>query len=602
MPVALDTETTLATDAEPAPRLVSVAFAWDGGQLLSVPSRALLRADVINAFDEGVIMANAPFDVHVLLRQWPDLLPAILDAYWNDRIYDVLTREKLIDIALGQHFKLGKYNLGAVALRRADIELNKEDDYRKNYEALLGLPLEAWPEDAKRYAIDDVVATYEVWQAQEHAREGLFTLEEAGRQARKHIALYSHTLRGIHTDQKQVAAVAARLDREIQEHQQACIGLGLLRTGGTKKAPKLVRNTKLAKQWLEQIAGPGARRSEKTGDISLSADALAAADIPVGHPLDSYRRLGGTTTLRTKNIPPLEQPIVRTRYDELVASGRTSSSAPNLQNQPRKGGFRECLVAAPGHVFVISDWSGAELVTMAQVELDLFGSSALGDQLRAGINPHDQFACDMLGIELAELDKSIPEHADARQGAKAWQFGKRGGMGEARFIDYALKQYGFRVTPARHRELDALFHRRYPETRMFFKYVSALADHEGYCDIVQPRSGRIRGRLRFPDGCNTHFQGLAADAAGDCLWELWVAGLDSTSPLFGGLPVVRADGRVSDTGGVLFVHDENVTQVRREVADAALVEQERIMIEAFGRWCPDVPITVESHISERYGK
>ena len=86
------------------------------------------------------------------------------------------------------------------------------------------------------------------------------------------------------------------------------------------------------------------------------------------------------------------------------------------------------------------------------------------------------------------------------------------------------------------------------------------------------------------------------------LWSLWIAGLDSTSPLFGGLPVVRPDGTVPTMGGVLFVHDEIVTQVPRERAKEALAEQERIMIEAFGRWCPDVPIGVDSYISERYEK
>lgn len=254
------------------------------------------------------------------------------------------------------------------------------------------------------------------------------------------------------------------------------------------------------------------------------------------------------------------------------------------------------------HVFIISDWSAAELVALAQVQIDLFGRSALGDMLREGRDPHGEFAASMLGIPVEQFDKRIPEHKNARQAAKPWNFGKPGGMGQKRFIAFALSDYGVVLTPEEERAHTARWHAMFPEMQMFFDYVSSLEGHDGYITIVQPRSGRIRGRLRYPDACNTHFQGLAADAAKLALWWLWRAGVDPSSPLFGGLPVVRADGNVPLTGQCLFVHDENVTAVRREVAEAAKAEQERIMVAAFAHWCPDVPIKVESTIAERYTK
>lgn len=606
MAIALDTETTISTDAEPVPRLVSVALAGEGWSKLYPYSDPACYPDVFEAFREGCILANAPFDVHVLLRQWPDLLPDILDAYWNDRIFDVLTREKLIDIAQGTKTKDKRYGLGPVALRRADIELNKNDPYRMRYEALLGLPIEAWPEGAKRYALDDATATYAVFEAQEFVRvwEGLFTLEEAGRQARKHIALYSHERRGLQTDRPFFRALLDKFDTEIAEHLEECRKSGLVRDNA-KRDSGFSRNLKLAQQMMADVCGDTARRTGPStkfpeGQVALSEEALNAAEIPAGHPLDHYRQLGSKDTQRTR-LRSYDVPVVRTHYDELVASGRTSSAHPQVQNLTPA--WRPGLVAAPEHVLLISDWSAAELVALAQVQLDLFGQSALADMLIAGRKPHAELGCRLFGIDPATFNKKLPDHARAYQAAKPYNFGKPVGMGQARFIEYCKNDYGVIITPEQEAEYSDEYHRMFPEAKMLQQYVNGLQDrHTRTIDIVQPRSGRLRGGLGFCDACNTHFQGLAADAAGDALWNIWVAGLDSTSPLYGGMPVVRPDGTVPTTGGVLFVHDEIVTQVRREVAAEALVEQERIMIEAFGRWCPDVPIGVESHISERYGK
>lgn len=629
MITAIDTETTLATNAEPVPRLVSVALADDNGTRLYAAHEGTSWApDVADAFWSGdVVFANAPFDIFVLLRADSDLLPAVLCSYQEGHTHDVLTREKLIDIAEGEHFQRGRYSLGEVAWRRAGYALDKDDPWRKRYAELLGVDIADWPAEARDYALHDARATLATFKKQQQHPHADLIFVDAPRQARGHLALYAQTLRGIRTDQARVEEIDARLLREITKAGLVCVDSGLGRIGGTKKEPRFQRNKKAAQAALEEhckalkisvpLTAPTSRFPD--GQVSLSDHTLKACRLPKDSPLDAYRRLGALQAARTKNIPILRRPIIRTRYDECVGSGRTSSSGPqgkrkphevgpdewigsNLQNQNRDGGFRECLVPPPGHLFVGSDWSGAELVTLAQVQLDLFGHSALADMLRAGRSPHDEFAAAMLGIRIEDFDKSIPAHKDARQGAKAWNFGKPGGMGMKRFLAHALDAYKVRLTPDEYYRHDETWHATFPEMREFFDYVSSLEGPDGTITVFQPRSGRVRGGLFFPDACNTHFQGLAADAAKEALWRLWLAGLDPDSPLYGGEPIVRADGKVSETGQVLFVHDENVTCVRAEAAEAARDEQERIMIEAFAVWCPDVPIGVESWIGERYTK
>jgi len=342
-----------------------------------------------------------------------------------------------------------------------------------------------------------------------------------------------------------------------------------------------------------------------TGKPALDEETLERARIPPGHPLDAYRRYKAMRGKLTK-IQIYRAPVVRTRYDECKDTGRTGSSGPqgrrkpdkveawewigdNLQNLPRKGGWREILVPPPDHVFIMSDYSGVELCTFAQIELDLFGKSKLANAIRDGIDCHGYLAAGLLGIPFSQFDRSNPEHEARRQFAKIPNFGFLGGMGAARFAAHSTKA-GYPLTEDEARRVKETWLRTW-QTRAYFQHWGRLQEvsPSGLITLVQPRSGRVRSGCTFSEACNTNFQGLAIDLAGDALWQLFLAGMDPGSPMHGAYQV-------------LFVHDENVTVAPRDRAEAVRDEQERIMVEAGRRWCPDVPVRVESKIAERYCK
>lgn len=412
------------------------------------------------------------------------------------------------------------------------------------------------------------------------------------------------------------------------------------------------------------------RRGEVDGSIALSKKALEHAGIPRGkwiggelrdkadpenetaHALEVYRELGGLRASYSKNIPILKHPIIRTRYDELVSSGRTSASGfkaiqvedadeagdegladfdceleagdewvgTNTQNFDRDAGYRECLIPPPGHRLGSTDYGALELVTDAQDELDLFGHSAIATVLRAGKDPHGAFAAEhILRIPYDSFDKSIKSHGRARQLAKAWNFGKKGGMGEARFIEWAWVTYDVAITQAEHREIDAIWHAARPEVRQTWNMIKSRqqtgVDEKGrpIYTVVQPRTERVRGGCAFPDAANSRFQGLGADVAKRAAWLLFCAGLDPASPLFGCYQILfehDAFSTVIDGSADHRAWPKHVVNATAAIASESctclgcrqLAEQERIMITASREICPDVPMKVESTNAERYAK
>jgi hypothetical protein len=709
MITALDTETTLAGNREPIPRLVCVSLANEHGVDVLAADDPRLFAVVVAVLAHGIILANGPFDLFVLWRALgPELWPHIRAALEGDRIFDVLTREKLIDIAAGKHRKRGPYNLGAVAARRAGIVVNKSDPWRRRYGAFVRgrstrphvrgdtfeiVPIREWPIAAVEYAQLDAWATWRVYQEQERVRYANILSQirdvfcDAPAQARAHLALYAMTLRGIHTDPARVQALDRLLSARITGLEARALADGLARYKYKKKRPSPVQRTKAAAQaalveWCRttgrqvlrnDLTEAARMRGETQGSIALSKKALEAAGVPRGkwiehelrdkadtsrlaHALEVYRELGGLRASYSKNIPVLKHPIIRTRYDELVSSGRTSASGfkaiqkqedaddqdsededgledfdcelepgdewvgTNTQNFDREAGYRECLIPPPGKRLGSTDYGALELVTDAQDELDLFKHSAIATVLRSGKDPHGAFAAEhILRIPYDSFDKAIKEHGRARQLAKAWNFGKKGAMGEARFIEWAWVTYDVAITQTEHRQIDAIWHAARPEVRMSWNMIKSRTqtgvDDKGrpVYVVIQPRSGRVRGGCGFPDASNSRFQGLGADVAKLAAWLLFCAGLEPSSPLFGCYQI-------------LFEHDAFSTVIDgsvdhrkwpKEIVNATaaimtgacsclgcrqLAEQERIMIVAASVLCPDVPMKVESSNAERYAK
>jgi hypothetical protein len=401
-----------------------------------------------------------------------------------------------------------------------------------------------------------------------------------------------------------------RLAREVADaYASAGLEAPTTASGKTSTAKEVLLAAPIAKQptvkvWMsDELTG---ERSEQHTPILLALASISADE----HNLATY-----IEPLRSGSDHP-----ITARFNVLVESGRTSCGKPlNLQNLPKAGGYRECIEARPGTVFIQADYSGIELVALAQHCLDQGWYSEMAEALRAGRDLHLALAAELLGITYQEAatrrKQKDPQVGIMRQAAKQVNFGFPGGMGPEKFIATVRKQvskadfvaiFSDDDTEALNRAstFKAAWLNRWPEMRRFFADVSAKVERGGgEFTLLQPRSGRLRGGCNYSQGCNSYFQGLTADgmkaalfaASAECytgfgvFWERRIRHPHQTSPLFGCRPVIE-------------IHDEFVFEAPEARAAEACERMCAVMVAGMQQYMPDVPVKVEPSMFRVWSK
>jgi len=320
----------------------------------------------------------------------------------------------------------------------------------------------------------------------------------------------------------------------------------------------------------------------KKGATKTDRETLVVTDVLE---LNMLAGIGSANTILNTFIPAFRwgtQYPVHPHWNPLVATGRVSVSKPNLNNVPKFGGVRECFVARPGYVLVSSDYVQAELCSLSQICIDLFEFSKMGEAILAGKDLHMDFAAQLMHIsyEEAELLKAAgdKEFKRRRDLAKVANFGFPGGQGVDSFQRFARKA-GITLTKDEVRSLKDAWFVAYPEIRLYFSWINNQIERAGgeKFNYLQFRSGRIRGGVGYCDGCNTGFQGLTADGAGNAYCKIDRACYyEPNSPLYG--------SRV-----FAFIYDEFILEVPEAGASAAAFELSRLMIEGMQEFTPDIP-------------
>lgn len=642
MYIGLDTETYLIQPGLQAPPLVVMSMVGDPamGAALLLRNEALVTVrNLLQNPEAHLVLQNAAFDMAVFASEQDDLLPLIFAAYDAGRIHCTRIREMLLHNALeGLNDADGGprvgFSLADIVKRRFGIDLSADktapDAWRLRYAELDGKPLNEWPEEARRYAGDDAIWALRIWQQQEEQAE---YLKDAPGQTRAAFCLHLMQAWGILTEEAAVNELEIRLALSVETANENLLHAGLLK-GATKKNKNTgiievewSKNSARIKELVEQgferqgLEAPRTEPSDrfpdgqiktdeetlrmaKVPDLAVLADSLGDAKLLSTYvqALKGRVKKGNTSQYeqRGRYIPGTGW-LINASWNPLVASGRTSCQKPNLQNPPRKGGVRECFVPRVGNWFLSVDYSFIELCTWAQACLDLVGKSDMAVAIRNGLDPHVDMGVEILRAEGRDVDYEACVAArkggqswakDARQLAKAANFGLPGGLGAATFVAYAKATYGVELTEEKARDLKVVWRSKWSEADAYFAHVSGLQQFGASSfTVTLPRSGFVRAGCTFTSGCNTFFQGLAARGAKEALWLLTKA-CYGADPLLAGCRVVA------------FVHDEFILEVpaERERAHAISERVQKLMIEGMQRFVPDVPIKAEPTLMARWYK
>jgi hypothetical protein len=557
--------------------------------------------------------ANFAFDACVLMRAYPKLTSLIYRAYKEGRVRDIQHNQRLIDLAGGclNGYRLSTgvshphyYNLAALYERYGYGALDKsKDTWRLRYAELIGVDLRDWPDDAVAYAKLDALATLRVDRSQQAFAEFIV---DGPAQARAALALHRQSIRGMITDGRTIESYLDEVEVDIARAKALCVDHGLIRgtikpNGQLQPASKVgTRDTKAAKaRMVEACAELGIEPKRTDGkDISLDAEACRDSGDQV---MQAYALYTSAASVRER-VRQLREGAnglpLQTEYNIICANGRTSSREPklpligsNFQNVPRAGKMRQCFVPRPGYWYASVDYSMAELHTVSQCELWLTGKSKLAAALNAGRDVHCEVAAILLKCSYEEAFSKRKEGrwALARQQSKEVNFGGWGVMSATRLWQQMNKKRQ-EWEPKVSLEEAARIMRAWRERWEPDDYFAAIRrmfqdggrDYEETCTYRQFISGRVRGQAFFPDAANGIFSGLATDAIKAALFDLALR-CDTDRP----------GDDLFDCYPVLYVHDEIIAELPIRRAHEAAYAMTDVMLTAFNRYTPDVPVRAE---------
>ena len=334
---------------------------------------------------------------------------------------------------------------------------------------------------------------------------------------------------------------------------------------------------------FEKLELPVLKKTPK-GAPSTAEEVLAelALDYPLPAVLLEYRGLSKLKSTYTDRLPEMIDPDtgrVHTSYHQAVtATGRLSSSDPNLQNIPIRTEegrrIRQAFCAPEGRRIVAADYSQIELRIMAHLSQD----PGLLRAFSEGLDVHSATAAEVFGVALDEVS------GDQRRKAKAINFG----------LIYGMSAFGLakqlHLGRNEAQEYIDLYFARYPGVADYMTRTRALAHEQGFVETLMGRrlhlpeiNARNKQRQQAAErtAINAPMQGTAAD-----IIKLAMIAVDDW---------LQRD--TIDALMIMQVHDELVFEVAEDHVDRLLTALPELMA---GVADLDVPLLVEAGVGANW--
>ena len=572
---AFDTETTSIDYMEA--KLVGLSFCCEVGKAAYVPMAhnyegapvQLAMEQVLSKIrpllenpEKTIIGQNLKYDISVMARHGVSIKAKVIDTMLESYVLNsVASRHNMDDLALNYlglstvHFEdiAGK---GAKQLTFNQIELDKAGHYAaEDADITFRLHQVLWP----RLQAEGRLAS--VYQDIEIPLVPILSDVERG---------------GVLLDEEQLKLQSRELEKRLHELEQEAYGLAgeEFNLGSPKQLQQI---------FFEKLGLPVIKKTPK-GQPSTAEPVLQelALDYPLPRVIMEYRGLSKLKSTYTDQLPKqIAQSTgrIHTSYHQAVtATGRLSSSDPNLQNIPirtQEGRrVRRAFIAPDGYKIMAADYSQIELRIMAHLSQD----KGLIHAFNNGLDIHKSTAAEVFGGSVSEVSD------DHRRSAKAINFG----------LIYGMSAFGLsrqlNISRGAAQDYIDLYFDRYPGVKDYMDRTRALAAEQGYVETIFGRrlylpeiraSNFQRRQAAERTAINAPMQGTAADIIKKAM--IAVHGWLASSNL--------------DTRMTMQVHDELVLEVPEGNVQEVASGVEKLMSGAV-ELC--IPLVVEAGVGDNW--
>ncbi len=563
---SFDTETT-STDPEDA-ELLGISFSCKKGEAWYVTVQEFERkelADLLNPLfqhDSWLKVAHHfKFDYRILKK---------FGIHINGPVFDTMLAAYLLDA--GQ--KMDMNSLARGYLNYDPVPIETLIGEKGKQQSMKDVPVEK----IAPYACEDADITLRLYEVlnNEIRENNLHTLATEIEFPLARV-LGDMESAGIRLDLDLLSSFSDELDRDIDETRSRIFKM-------TGEEFNINSTQQLGVILFEKMQLPS-RKKTATGKYSTSEEVLSqlAPQYEIAATILEYRRLSKLKSTYVDALPKLvhkQTGRIHTTFNQhITATGRLSSSNPNLQNIPvrteRGRGIRKAFVAGEGFRILSADYSQIELRIIASMSDD----EAMIGAFRNDEDIHSRTAAEIFGIASIDL-----VDGDQRRKAKEVNFG----------IPYGVSAFGLAqrlgVSNKEGKSIIDAYFARFPAIRQFINetieyardrgYVETLSGRRRYIPDIHSRNPAIRG-FAERTAVNMPIQGTAAD-----LIKIAMIKMDRE----------LAD-RNSQTRLLLQVHDELVFEIPEEELDEIPELIRSVMEHAMEL---KVPLKVDTGISDNW--
>ena len=470
-----------------------------------------------------------------------------------------------------------RHNLNAVAKRYLNLDTTSYEDVAGKGAKQIGFN-QVSLEDAIHYAAEDADVSFQLHQTL-HPK-----LMEINSLAKLYTDIEAPLLKVLQTIERN----GVLIDESMLQKQsdQFAITLKELESKAHSLAGaefNLNSPKQLQEILYDKLSLPILKKTPK-GQPSTAESVLQrlAEDFPIVQTILNYRTTAKLKTTYTDKLPLMvnqDTGRVHTSYHQAVtATGRLSSSDPNLQNIPIRTAegrrIRQAFIAPNGFQILAADYSQIELRIMAHNSQD----PGLLDAFQAGLDIHQATAAEIFAVDLQSVS------AEQRRSAKAINFG----------LIYGMSAFGLTrqlgITRGDAQEYIELYFARYPKVKEYMDAIRNQARESGFVETVFGR------RLYLPDidsrnyqrrqyaersAINAPMQGTAADIIKKAMIDLQQR-----------LVAESINAKI-----IMQVHDELVL----EVEDSSVGAVSELVTEAMGKAADlDVALKVDLGVGENW--